>query len=171
MMMLGRSLRAVALVWLVLGAAACRTSHPNGRLFADLPEDHAATVAIDAPNTIPREPAMQVHFLEIVTPDVDAICATYAETHGVTFSEPVPEFGNARTAPLSDGGMMSVRAPMHSAEEPIVRAYLLVDDIQAATAAAEASGALIAHSPLELPGYGTFAIFIHGGVHHGLWQR
>ena len=24
---------------------------------------------------------------------------------------------------------------------------------------------------LEIPGHGTFAIYITGGVHHGLWQR
>ena len=27
-----------------------------------------------------------------------------------------------------------------------------------------------AHPPLEIPGHGTFAIYIQGGVHHGLWQ-
>ena len=28
-----------------------------------------------------------------------------------------------------------------------------------------------AHPPMELPDHGTFAIFIQGGIHHGLWQR
>ena len=37
-------------------------------------------------------------------------------------------------------------------------------------AAAEA-GAEIAHPPMEIPGHGKFAIFIQGGIHHGLWQR
>jgi hypothetical protein len=32
-------------------------------------------------------------------------------------------------------------------------------------------GGEIAHPPLALPGYGTFAIFIQGGLHHGLWQQ
>ena len=31
-------------------------------------------------------------------------------------------------------------------------------------------GALVAHPPLEIPGNGTFAIYIQGDVDHGLWQ-
>ncbi|MCG6990067.1 MAG: hydroxylase, partial [Gemmatimonadetes bacterium] len=37
-------------------------------------------------------------------------------------------------------------------------------------AAAVEAGAEVAHPPLEIPGHGTFAIYIQGGVHHGLWQ-
>jgi len=114
---------------------------------------------------------MQIHYLEIVTPDVEAVCATYARAHGATFSAPDAALGNARTAELADGGRLGVRAPMHETEEPVVRPYLLVDDVEAAVAAATEAGAVIAHPPLELPGHGTFAIFIQGGVHHGLWQR
>jgi hypothetical protein len=29
----------------------------------------------------------------------------------------------------------------------------------------------MAHPPKEIPGHGTFAIYIQGGIHHGLWQR
>ena len=114
---------------------------------------------------------MQIDYLEIVTPDVDAVCATYARLHGVTFSEPEAGLGNARTAALANGGVIGVRAPMHETEEPVVRPYLLVDDIEEAAAAAVEAGGEIAHPPLELPGHGTFAIFIQGGIHHGLWQR
>lgn len=113
---------------------------------------------------------MQLHYLEIVTPQVDATCTTYAQLHGVTFSDPEPGLGNARTAALSGGGMIGVRAPMHETEEPVVRPYVLVDDAQAATEAAEAAGAMIAHPPLEIPGVGTFAIFFVGDTQHGLWQ-
>lgn len=114
---------------------------------------------------------MQIYYLEIVTPDVDAVCATHERLYGVTFGEPEAGLGNARTAELANGGMIGVRAPMHETEEPIVRPYLLVDDIEAAVAAAVEAGGEIAHPPLELPGHGTFAIFIQGGIHHGLWQR
>jgi len=114
---------------------------------------------------------MQVHYLEIVTPDVDAVCETHARLHNVTFSEPDPGLGNARTAALPDGGRIGVRAPMHESETPIVRPYLLVEDVHAAAKAAEDCGAEIAHPPMEIPGQGHFAIFIQGGVHHGLWQR
>lgn len=113
---------------------------------------------------------MQIQYLEIVTPDVDAVCATFAQLHGVTFSDPDAGLGNARTASLGDGGKIGVRAPMHDAEEPVVRPYLLVDDIDAAAKAAEAAGGEIAHPPMEIPGHGKFAIFIQGGAHHGLWQ-
>ena len=114
---------------------------------------------------------MQIYYLEIVTKDVDAVCDTYERLHGVGFSAPEAGLGNARTAPLADGGMIGVRAPMHETEEPVVRPYLLVEDIESAAAAAVESGAEIAHPPMELPGHGTFAIYIQGGIHQGLWQR
>ena len=113
---------------------------------------------------------MKVHYLEVVTPEVDATCAALARLHGVTFSEPEPGLGNARTAALANGGMIGVRAPMQEAEEPVVRPYLLVDDIEAAAAAAVEAGGEIAHPPMELPGHGTFAIYVQGGIHYGLWQ-
>ena len=56
------------------------------------------------------------------------------------------------------------------AEESVVRPYVLVDDIEAATKAAEEAGAEIAHPPMEIPGHGKFAIFIQGAIHHALWQ-
>jgi hypothetical protein len=59
---------------------------------------------------------------------------------------------------------------MHETEEPAVRPYWLVDDIEAAVAAAVEAGGQVAHPPLEIPDHGKFAIFIQGGVHHGLWQ-
>ncbi len=113
---------------------------------------------------------MQIHYLEIVTKDVDAVCATCAQLHGVTFGDADAGLGNARTAPLPGGGLIGVRAPMHETEQPLVRPYLLVDDIAAAAKAAEQSGGEIAHPPMEIPGHGKFAIYIQGGIHHGLWQ-
>ena len=113
---------------------------------------------------------MQIHYLEIVTTEADAVCATYAQLHGVTFGDGDAGLGGARTAPLPGGGMLGVRAPMNEAEEPVVRPYLLVDDIEAAVAAAVEAGGEIAHPPMEIPGHGRFAIFIQGGIHHGLWQ-
>jgi len=89
----------------------------------------------------------------------------------VSFGEPEAGLGNARTAALAGGGLIGVRAPMHESEEPVVRPYLLVDDVEAVAAAATAAGGEIAHPPLELPGHGTFAIYIQGGIHHGLWQE
>lgn len=113
---------------------------------------------------------MKVRYLEIVTPNVDAVCAAYAAAHGAKFGAPDAGLGNARTAALPGGGLLGVRAPMHVSEQPVVRPYWLVDDIHAAVAAALAAGAVVAHPPLEIPGHGTFAIYIQGDVHHGLWQ-
>lgn len=113
---------------------------------------------------------MQIHYLEIVTKEVDAVCAAYAVANGVQFGEPDAGLGNARTAALPGGGLVGVRVPMHESEEPVVRPYWLVDDIEAAVAAAVEAGGEVAHPPMEIPGHGTFAIYIQGGIHHGLWQ-
>ena len=117
------------------------------------------------------ESALKVQYLEIVTPLVNETCDVLAQAHGVVFGEPIAEFGNARTADLEGGGRIGVRAPMRETEEPVVRPYVLVDDIEAAVKAAEAAGAEVAIPPLEFPGgHGTFSIYILGGIEHGLWQ-
>lgn len=113
---------------------------------------------------------VQIQYLEIVTKNVDAVCAAYAAAHEVQFGGPDAGLGNARTAPLPGGGLLGVRAPLHETEEPVVRPYWLVDDMEAALAAAVAAGGEVAHPPLEIPGHGSFAIYIQGGIHHGLWQ-
>ena len=113
---------------------------------------------------------MRIQYLEIVTRDVDAVCAAYAATNAVQFGEPDAGLGNARTAPLAGGGLVGVRAPLRETEEPVVRPYWLVNDIEAALAAAVEAGGQIAHPPMEIPGHGTFAIYLHGGNDHGLWQ-
>lgn len=113
---------------------------------------------------------MKVHYLEIVASDVDAVCAVYEAAHGIKFASADPLLGGARTASLPDGGSVGVRGPLRDTEEPVVRPYWLVDDIEAALDAATKQGAFVAHSPLEIPGKGTFAIYIQGGVDHGFWQ-
>jgi len=128
----------------------------------------ALILVLAACNT--TENAMLVQYLEIVTPDVDATCAGLERMHGVRFGESEAGLGNARTAALSNGGRIGVRAPMAEHEGPVVRPYALVDDIESAVKAAEAAGAEIALPSTEIPGHGTFAIYILGGVQHGLWQ-
>lgn len=114
---------------------------------------------------------MQVFYLEIVTKDVDSVCDAYAATNRVKFGAPDAGLGNARTAAMPDGGMVGVRAPLRESETPVVRPYWLVSDIKAAVAAAVKAGGKVAHPPMEIPGYGTFAIYIQGGIEHGLWQK
>ena len=113
---------------------------------------------------------MKIHYLEIVAADVDAVCASYAAVHGVQFSSPDALLGNARTATLADRMTIGVRGKMSDEEQPIVRPYWLVEDIEAALEAARSSGAEVVHPPLEIPGKGTFAIYIQGATHQGLWQ-
>lgn len=98
------------------------------------------------------------------------LCAAYEAAHGIKFGSVDPLLGGARTAALSSGGSIGVRGPLRDTEELIVRPYWLVDDIEAALDAATKQGAVVAHEALELPGKGTFAIYIQGDVDHGLWQ-
>ena len=114
---------------------------------------------------------MQVYYLEIVTKDVDQVCAAYSAAGGVTFGKPDAGLGGARTAPMPGGGMVGVRAPLRETEAPIVRPYWLVKDIKAAVAAARKAGGQVAVEPLEIPGHGKFAIYLQGGVDHGLWEK
>lgn len=111
-----------------------------------------------------------VHYLEIVTNELDSTCGLYERLWGVHFGSPVAELGNARTAEGPDGTLVGVRAPMAEHESPIIRSYVAVEDIGAATQAAEAQGAMVAYPPTRQGEYGTFAIVILDGVQHGLWQ-
>jgi predicted enzyme related to lactoylglutathione lyase len=113
---------------------------------------------------------MKVQYLEIVTREVDAVCAAYASALNVQFGEPEAGLGGARTASLADGGVVGVRAPLRESEDPVVRPYWLVPDIDAALAAAVKGGGKIAHPPMEISGHGTFAIYLQGGNDHGLWK-
>jgi predicted enzyme related to lactoylglutathione lyase len=117
-----------------------------------------------------RRNAVRIHFLEIVTPDADSACSLDSMMYGVTFSDPDQDLGGARTAELDSGGMLGVRAPLRDTEAPVVRPYVLVDDISAAVLAAAEAGAEIAVMPTEIASYGQFAIVIHGGIESGLWQ-
>jgi uncharacterized protein len=129
----------------------------------------AATGILDS---APREgSAMQIYYLEIVTRDVDGVVAAYTAALDVQFGDPDAGLGGARTTPLAGGGLVGVRAPLRPDEDPVVRPYWLVPDIHAALAAAERAGGRVAHPPLEIPGHGTFAIYVQGGNDHGLWQK
>ena len=137
---------------LALTVCACNTAHPTRS------------------TTSTGEEALVIHYLEIVTPNVAATCAALEQTHGITFGGPQPQLGNARTAPLAGGGQVGVRAPMRPDENPVVRPYRLVDDIAAALQTAQAQGAEVALPPMAVPGGGKYAIYIQGGIQHGLWQ-
>jgi uncharacterized protein len=118
----------------------------------------------------PGGQSMVVQYLEIVTRDVSGVVAGYSSALNVQFGEPDAGLGGARTAPLAGGGLLGVRPPLREDEDPVVRPYWLVPDIEAAVAAVVQAGGQVAHPPLEIPGHGTFAIYHRGGNDHGLWQ-
>ena len=115
-------------------------------------------------------PEHAVHYLEIVTPDVEAACRLYGKAYGWRFQAAGPELGNSFVAILPGGSLCGIRAPMHVQEKPIVRTYLRVADIEAAVREAAQLGAKIALEPMEIPGHGTIAIYLYGGIEQGLWQ-
>ena len=151
--------------WALAGHQAAKG---DGAVTGGQAESETKSVAKEGP----KEKAMQIYYLEIVTKEVDAVCAVYAAANGVQFGKPDAGLGNARTAAMPGGGLVGVRAPMRDTEEPVVRPYWLVDDIKAALATAEEAGCKVAHPPMQIPGgHGTFAIYLQGGIDHGLWQK
>lgn len=115
--------------------------------------------------------AMAAHYLEIVSDDVESLTQLYERMHGLTFGAPDPDLGQARVATRADGSLVGLRKPLAAHEQPIVRTYLAVDDIHRAVEEAGKAGATVAYGPTRQGPRGTFAILIHGGVQHGLWQR
>lgn len=112
-----------------------------------------------------------VHYVEIVSPDADALVGMYERVHGLSFGAPDPDLGQARVATRADGSLVGIRKPLAEHEHPIMRTYLAVGDIQQAVKSAAERGATIAYPPTRQGQRGTFAIVIQGGVEHGLWQR
>eukprot|EP00009_Paramoeba_aestuarina_P005147 CAMPEP_0201521086 /NCGR_PEP_ID=MMETSP0161_2-20130828/14076_1 /ASSEMBLY_ACC=CAM_ASM_000251 /TAXON_ID=180227 /ORGANISM="Neoparamoeba aestuarina, Strain SoJaBio B1-5/56/2" /LENGTH=118 /DNA_ID=CAMNT_0047919653 /DNA_START=97 /DNA_END=453 /DNA_ORIENTATION=+ len=114
---------------------------------------------------------MKVHYIEIVTTNVDEQVKTLEGIHGVKFSEPQADLGNARVADLGDGSYTGVRGPLGAHETPILRTYVEVPDINQAIKTAEASGGITAYPPTVQGSTGIWAIYIQDGIQHGLWQK
>lgn len=113
---------------------------------------------------------MKVHYLEIISHDMEAVCKAYEITHNVSFSQPDQLLGGAKTCTLNDGSIVGVRAPLRDTEAPVIRPYWLVDNIEKTVETLKAEGATIAMEPMEIPSKGTFAIYTLGANDHGLWQ-
>eukprot|EP00211_Chloroparvula_japonica_P012452 CAMPEP_0119134770 /NCGR_PEP_ID=MMETSP1310-20130426/17801_1 /TAXON_ID=464262 /ORGANISM="Genus nov. species nov., Strain RCC2339" /LENGTH=117 /DNA_ID=CAMNT_0007125601 /DNA_START=71 /DNA_END=424 /DNA_ORIENTATION=+ len=116
---------------------------------------------------------MKLHYLEIVTTDVDRDCKMLETVMAVSFGlEKVADLGGARVSKNSpDGSMIGVRAPLAAHEKPIQRTYFEVQDIHKAIKAAEEAGAVIAYPPTKQGETGIWAIYILGEIQYGLWQR
>ena len=117
-----------------------------------------------------KVPENTIHYLEIVTTDINSICEIYTKTFGWQFSEMVPELGNARVTKFPNGSLCGIRAPMSADERPIMRNYLRVSDLENSVKKAAISGANILLERMEIPGYGIIAIYEMGGIEQGLWQ-
>lgn len=117
--------------------------------------------------TVPKH---DVHYLEIVAADAEAARDFYSEAYGWNFADAAPELGNAFVAGLPNGSLCGIRTPMHEQEKPTVRTYLRVDDIKSSVERAEKLGATVALGATELPGRGTIAIYLLGGIEQGIWQ-
>jgi len=62
---------------------------------------------------------MAVHYLEIVSNDVDSQIALYERVHGLSFGPPQPDLGQARVATRTDGTLVGIRRPLAAHEQPI----------------------------------------------------
>jgi hypothetical protein len=50
--------------------------------------------------------------------------------HSLSFGPPDPDLGQARVATRADGTLVGIRKPLAAHEQPIMRTYLAVEDIQ-----------------------------------------
>ncbi len=110
------------------------------------------------------------HYLEIVSPDVQAICSLYEQSLGIEFEQPAKDVGGARVASLPDGTLLGVRGPLREDEQPVVRIYSRVKELSAAIEAARKAGAQVALEEMPLGERGRIGIVILGGIEHGYWQ-
>lgn len=140
--------------------------------------DEEATQSNETDNTVVESSdqkdegeMMKIQYLEIVTPEFEALCKQYSAIHGITFGEPEPNLGNARVAKLEGGGSLAIRGPLREDETPVIRPYMLVENLEESVAAATEAGAEIAIPKMEIPGHGTIAVVIQGGIECGLWQN
>ena len=164
--MTGRGIFPVALIAAVFPILlpGCQASTGKARPGED-------TKGKDSSKKVEGDSNVSIHYLEIVSNDVDALCATYEQVHGLDFGSEDPDLGQARVAVRPDGSLLGVRKPLAEHEQPTMRTYLEVDDIEKAVKKAQEGGAMIAYPPTKQGKSGTWAIFIQGEVQHGLWQR
>jgi predicted enzyme related to lactoylglutathione lyase len=111
-----------------------------------------------------------VHYIEIVTSDVEAVCQLYSKAHNWVFHPQDAKLGGAFVAELPGGSLCGVRMPLSAHEEPLVRIYMQVPDIEQSVQKASDLGAEILLESMDLEGHGKIAIYRLGGIEHGLWQ-
>jgi len=115
-------------------------------------------------------PNNEIHYLEIVASEPEATRDFYGQAFGWEFEDAAPELGNAFVATLPNGSLYGIRGTLSEQEQPVVRTYVRVPDIEAATKKATELGATLMLGAIELPGRGKIAIYSIGGVEQGVWQ-
>lgn len=113
---------------------------------------------------------MNIHYLEIITQNVEKEIAILELTQNLEFGNAVAELGNARVATTRTGESIGVRAPMHDGEKPIIRPYFLTKNLSEKVEAIAELGADIALPSMTIPGRGEIAIYMLDGIEYGLWQ-
>jgi hypothetical protein len=61
---------------------------------------------------------MAVHYLEIVSNDVDTLTTLYQHMHGFSFGLPDPDLGQARVATRTDGTLVASGSPWRRMSRP-----------------------------------------------------
>lgn len=115
-------------------------------------------------------PESAIHYLEIVTPDVEAARQLYSTAFGWSFEPAVPELGNAVVATLPGGSLCGIRAPLHIEETPVVRTYIRTENLELSTREVVRLGASVLLESMDLAGWGKISIVECGGIQQGLWQ-
>jgi len=118
-----------------------------------------------------RSSKRAVHCFESVGNEVDALTGLYQHTHGLSFGLPGPDLGQARVATQANGALVGIRDPLAADEQPIVRTYFAVEDIQHVVKKAGESGATIAYPPNPPGQPGHLRNRDPGRRGHGHWQR
>jgi len=115
-------------------------------------------------------PEGTMHYLEIVTPDVEAARHLYSTAFGWSCEPAVPELGNAGVAILPGGSLCGIQPPLHIQEAPVVRTYIRVGNLELSTREVERLGASVLLEAMDLAGWGKISIVECGGIQQGLWQ-
>ncbi|MCB1494114.1 MAG: VOC family protein [Rhodobiaceae bacterium] len=103
------------------------------------------------------------HWNELMTRDVAAAKAFYADTIGWTYSDmPMP---NGTYTVINDGdafvgGMFDITSPEFAESPTGWFAYIAVDDVDARLAKAKAAGASVIREPFDVPDVGRIAILV-----------
>ena len=112
----------------------------------------------------------EITHIEIPADDIDRAKRFYAAVAGWDISEApgFPDYHMFRTAPQAGGGIGKRGETVGS----VVRAYITVDRLEDAVAAAEQHGGRVVQPATDVPGMGRYAAVVDSeGNEIGLWEH